>query len=327
MFSKLFLNAFLLLSVLTAFAQTDTGEKTYTKLIKVNNNIYMLQGKGGNIGLSFGKDGILMVDSQFAESIDQIKKEMTKISDKDIRLLINTHFHEDHTGGNSALAKTGTLIFSQENVRERILTLIKSEAKKMTEEQLPMMTFTKDLTLHFNGEEIYVFHVPYAHTDGDAMVYFTESNVLHTGDVFFNGKYPFIDLKNGGNLKGTIEGLQRAMELINKNTKIIPGHGNIGSLKDLEKTSNMLTTIYQRIAASYINNSTEEEILKMADLTTEFDAEGYGNGFISREEFLKMIYKSVSQEREGIKSNNEKNKEAREKIEQMKKEYEKENKN
>lgn len=132
MISKLILNVFFLFSVLTAFGQTDTGEKVYTKLIKVNNSIYMLQGNGGNIGLSFGKDGVLMVDSQFAENIEQVKKEITTISDRDIRFLINTHFHEDHTGGNIALAKTGTVIFSQENVRDRLQKVLKSETKKLT---------------------------------------------------------------------------------------------------------------------------------------------------------------------------------------------------
>lgn len=190
-----------------------------------------------------------------------------------------------------------------------------------------MVTFTKDLTIHFNGERTYIFHVPNAHTDGDAMVFFENSNVLQTGDVFFNGKYPFIDIKNGGNLKGVIAGLQNAMTVINEDTKIIPGHGNIATFKDLEKTSEMLSTIYKRVATSYINNRTEDEILKMTDLTAEYDAQGYGRGFINTEAFLKMIYNSVVQDRKGIESNNEKNEKAREKIERMKTEYKRKNKN
>src|SRR5690606_8410042 len=119
---------------------------------------------------------------------------------------------------------------------------IRSEKKKMSEEALPIVTFSEDLTFHFNGDKIYVFQVQNAHTDGDAMVYFTNNNVLHTGDVFYNGKYPYIDLENGGSLKGTVEGLQKAMTIINEDTKIIPGHGNLGSYKDLENTLQMLGT-------------------------------------------------------------------------------------
>lgn len=327
MFSKIILNFVFLFSVLTGFAQTDTGKKVHTKLIKVNNNIYMLQGNGGNIGLSFGKDGIFMVDSQYAEGFEQIREDIKKVSDAPIRFLVNTHFHNDHIGGNDSLANTGTVIISHENTRSRIHDVIKSEKKKMSEDGLPMITFSEDLTLFFNGEKIYTFHLPNAHTDGDAMIYFSKSNILHTGDILFNGKYPFIDLENGGSLKGTIDGIQRALSRINTETKIIPGHGDLASYKDLENTAGMLSTIYKQVAQAYINNKTEADIVKMTDLTKEFDAQGYGSGFINREAFLKMVYKSVAEDRKGIESNNEKNKEARDKIEQMKKEYERKNKN
>lgn len=277
------------------------------------------------MALSFGKDGIFMIDDQFAEDIEQIQEDIKKFSDKPIHFLVNTHFHEDHTGGNTALAKTGTVIFSHENVRRRLQGMIKRETKKMMKEVLPIVTFSEDLTFHFNSEKIDVFHVPNAHTDGDAMVYFTGSNVLHTGDVFFNGKYPFIDLENGGSLKGVVGGLQNAMMLINKDTKIIPGHGDIATYKDLENTVEMLGTVYKRVATNFVNNKTEDEVVKMNDLTEEFDAEGYGKGFIDTEAFLRMIYKSVAQDRAPLENNNEKNKKAREKIKQMKKEYKNKN--
>lgn len=327
MFSKLLLNAVFLFSVLTSFAQTDTGKKVNTKLIKVNNKIYMLQGQGGNIGLSFGNDGVFMIDDQFAEGIEEIQEEIKKISDKPIRLLVNTHFHEDHTGGNTALAKIGTVIFSHVNVRTRLQGLIRGEAKKIMKEVLPIVTFSEELNFYFNGEKINVFHVQNAHTDGDAMIYFTGSNVLHTGDVFFNGKYPFIDLESGGSLTGVVEGLQKAMLLINEDTKIIPGHGDIGTYSDLQNTVKMLGTVYKRVATSFVNNKTEDEVAKMNSLTEEFDAQGYGKGFINTEAFLRMIYKSVAQDRNSIESNDEKNEKALEKIEQMKKEYKKKNKN
>lgn len=326
MMSKLILNAIFLFSVFAAFAQTDTGEKSDTKLLKVNNQVYMLQGQGGNIGLYFGNDGIFMIDNQLAEDMEQIQRKIKKISDKPIRFLVNTHFHEDHTGINTALAKTGTTIFSQENTRFRLQGEIRSEKKKMSEEALPIVTFSEDLTFHFNGDKIYVFQVQNAHTDGDAMVYFTNNNVLHTGDVFYNGKYPYIDLENGGSLKGTVEGLQKAMTIINEDTKIIPGHGNLGSYKDLENTLQMLGTIYKRVSNIYSTGKSEDEVAKMNDLTREFDALGYGNGSVKTEAFLRIVYKSVAQDQKYMESNNQKNEKAREKIEQMKKEYEKKNK-
>ncbi len=327
MFSKLILNTAFLFFVLTAFAQTDTGQKVNTKLIKVNNNIYMLQGKGGNIGLSFGSDGIFMIDDQYTDGIEQIQEDIKKKSDKPVRFLVNTHFHGDHTGGNAAMAQTGTVIFSQENVRNRLQGMIEKDSKKIPQEALPIVTFSEDLTFHFNGEKIYVFHVHNAHTDGDAMVYFTDSNVLHTGDIFFNGKYPFIDIENGGSLKGCIEGLEKTLLVVNEDTKIIPGHGDVGTYKDLQTTVNMLSIVYKRVFANYLNKKSEDEVAKMTDITKEYDALGYGTGFISTEAFLRMIYKSVAAERKPIEDNAEKNRQAREKLEKKMKEQVKQEEN
>ncbi len=318
MLSKLLFSAALFFSVLTVYSQTDTGKKDNTKLIKVNNKIYMLQGKGGNIGLSFGNNGIFMIDDQYAEGIEQVQKDIKTISKDPIQFLVNTHFHGDHTGGNAVLAQEGTIIFSQENVRTRLQSMIAEEKKKIPQEILPVITFSEDLTFHYNGEKIYVFHVHNAHTDGDAMVYFTESNVLHTGDVFFNGKYPFIDTENGGSLKGYLAGIEKALLIINEDTKIIPGHGDVGSYKDLQKAGDMLSIVYKRVSMNYINKKTEEEVAKMTDLTKQYDDNGYGSGFISREAFLRMLYKEVAIERSSIDKNAEKNQQAREKMEKMK---------
>ncbi len=302
----------------TSFSQTDTGKKINTKLIKVNNDIYMLQGKGGNIGLSFGSNGIFMIDDQYADGIEQIQEDIKKKSDKPVRFLVNTHFHGDHTGGNAAMAETGTVIFSQENVRNRLQEMMQKETKKIPLENLPVITFSEDLSFYFNGEKIYVFHVHNAHTDGDAMVYFTDSNVLHTGDVFFNGKYPFIDAENGGTLKGCVEGLEKALLIINEDTKIIPGHGEVGTYKDLQKTIDMLSIVYKRVFTNYINKKTEDEVAKMTDITKQYDDNGYGSGFISKEAFLRMVYKEVANDRKDIEINAEKNRKAREKMEKMK---------
>ena len=317
MFYKLALTSIFLFFISTSFSQTDTGEQTHSKLIKVSNKIYMLQGKGGNIGLSVGHDGVFMIDAQFADNIEQTKKDIKKVNDKPVKLLVNTHFHGDHTGGNAAMAQTGSIILSQVNVRKRLLGTIKDGAKKIPQETLPVVTFSKDLSFHFNGEEIYVFHVKNAHTDGDAMVYFPDSNVLHTGDVFFNGKYPFIDLENGGDLLGCVEAIEKALGSINESTKIIPGHGNLGTYKDLQKAAELLSGIYRKVNTLYLKKKTEDEVAIMTDLTREYDTQGYGDGFISTEAFLRMVYKSVAQERKAIEDNAEKNKAAREKVKKM----------
>ncbi|MEM0517802.1 MBL fold metallo-hydrolase [Aequorivita flava] len=322
MISKIFLNTFLLFSVLTVYSQSDTGEKNNTKLLKITSKIYMLQGKGGNIGLSFGNDGIFMIDDQYAEDIEEIQKDIKKISKEPIRFLVNTHFHGDHTGGNAALAETGTVIFSQSNVRDRLQKMLKRESTKISEVALPVVTFNDDLTFHFNGEKIYVFHVHNAHTDGDAMVYFTDSNILHTGDVFFNGKYPFIDTENGGSVKGYIAALEMATKIINEDTKIIPGHGNLGTFKDLKDTIIMLQTLYNRVATAYVNRKTEAEVLNMPDITKMYDDQGYGEGFISTEAFVKMLYSEVEKKRASIDQIEETNKAAREKYDKMMKDRE-----
>lgn len=327
MFSKFILSTVILFSVSMAFSQTDEGKKLNTKLIKVSNNIYMLQGKGGNIGLSFGNDGVFMIDDQFAEHIGQIQEEIKTISEKPVEFLVNTHFHADHTGANAVMAETGTVIFSHDNVRVRLQEVIANEKKKMPQEILPMITFSEDMTFYYNGEKIYVFHLHNAHTDGDAMVYFTDSNVLHTGDIFFNGKYPYIDTVNGGSIEGVVNALSKAQMVINQDTKIIPGHGDVGSYSDLQKTMDMLSNTYKRVTMHYINKKTEEEVAKMKDITKAYDDVGFGNGFISTEAYLKMLYSEVAKERSHMESNDEKNRKALEKIEQMKKERSEREKN
>lgn len=326
MFSKLFIAAVILFSFSTAISQTDTGQKINTKLIKVNNKIYMLQGKGGNIGLSFGSDGVFMIDDQFADHIELIQQEIKSVSDKPVEFLVNTHFHNDHTGANAVMAETGTVIFSHDNVRVRLLEMIESEKKKVPQEILPMVTFSEDMTFYYNGEKILIFHVHNAHTDGDALVYFTNSNVLHTGDVFFNGKYPYIDIENGGSLKGYISALENVMKIINEDTKIIPGHGDIGTYKDVEYSQNMLSMVYKRVAGNYLNKKTEEEIVKMTDITKEYDQKGYGTGFIKTEDFLRMVYKEVAKEWSSDADRIEKNKEAMEKYKEMEKKLNEKNK-
>jgi len=326
MFSKLLIAAAFSFSVFTAFSQTDTGKNTNTKLIKVNNKVYMIQGKGGNIGFSFGSDGVFMVDDQYAENINQIQQKIKSVSDKPVEFLVNTHFHIDHTGANALVAESGVIIFSHDNVRVRLLEMIEKEKKKVPQEILPMVTFSEEMTFNYNGDKIFIFHVPNAHTDGDALVYFTNDNVLHAGDVFFNGKYPFIDIENGGSLEGSFLAIDKILKVINEDTKIIPGHGDIGTFKDLENTKYMLSSIYKQVTAKYLSKKTEEEVAKMTDLTKEYDRQGYGTGLVKTEDFLRIVYKEVAKEMSSDTERIQKNKEAMEKYKEMEKKLKEKNK-
>jgi glyoxylase-like metal-dependent hydrolase (beta-lactamase superfamily II) len=206
------------------------------------------------------------------------------------------------------------------------LETINAETKKISQDALPMVTFDKDLTFHFNNEKIYIFHVPNAHADGDAMVYFTKNNVLQTGDIFFNGKYPFIDLAHGGSVKGCIQGLEKALKTINEDTRIIPVRGDVATYLDVRNTIIMLRNIYKRVTVEYMKKKSEDEVAKMTDLTSNYDTEGYGDGFISTESFLRTIYKQVGIDRKPEEERVKKNEEARKKIEEIKRKRETEGK-
>ncbi len=286
--------SFLLLTATTIFAQEKKQESQ--SLIKVTEHIYMLQDQGGNIGLSFGDDGIFMIDDQFDRNIEKTQATIASMDKQPVQFLVNTHHHGDHTGGNLAMAKTGTVIFSQENVRKRLKIALEENKKIDGVASLPMITFDEDMTFHYNGDEIFVFHVHNAHTDGDAMVYFMESNVIHTGDVFFNGRYPFIDLNSGGSVLGYAKALSKMLMLINENTKIIPGHGDLATIKDVTFTRDMLLDLHTQIAKLYKEGKTEEEVLKMSSITEKYDALDFGAGFINTERMVKTVYADVSDE-------------------------------
>ncbi|RFN59608.1 MBL fold metallo-hydrolase [Marixanthomonas ophiurae] len=283
----------LLLFTTIAFSQTDSGEKINLKVIKASGDVYMLQGKGGNIGLSFGKESILMIDDQYAELSEDILKAVRKISNKPIKMLINTHFHGDHTGGNMAFNKEGAVIFSHEKARERLAGIVNSDQKRIDQSALPMVTFTNNLQFHHNGETIQAFHIENAHTDGDVAIYFPKSNVIHTGDVFFNGKYPYIDTENGGSIDGYIRGLKRIKMMINEDTKVIPGHGDLGTIDDLTFTINMLTDIYKEVRFHYAKEKSLQDIIAMKDITSKYDEQDYGKGFISTDKILTTIYNEI----------------------------------
>ncbi len=271
------------------FAFQDMKE-VQIEIVPVNENVYMLQGAGGNIGVLTGEDGIFMIDDKFAELSDIILTKLKTLSDQPVKYLVNSHHHGDHTGGNLNFQEDGALIFAHENVRKRL----KADTTKTN--GLPIVTFNERINLHINGNDIMVAHVHHAHTDGDALIYFPQSNVLHTGDTFFNGMFPYIDLQSGGSIDGDIKAAETGISLINENTKIIPGHGAIANLADYKAYLKMLKTIRENVQNAINNGRTEEEVVKDETLTGEFYSDKEAKEFfINGEKIRTTIFKSLSE--------------------------------
>jgi cyclase len=276
-------------------AQQDFSKVEVTSE-KVAEGVYMLKGAGGNIGVSVGADGVFLIDDQYAPLTPKIKAALAGLSDKPIRFVLNTHWHGDHTGGNENLGSSGVLIVAHENVRKRMSTeqfieAFGSKVPAAAAVALPVVTFTDAVTFHFNGEEIHGFHVPPAHTDGDSVVHFRKANVLHGGDTFFNGIYPFIDLSSGGSVAGVIGAADRMLALAGEGTKIIPGHGPLATKADLKAYRDMLAAVSGRVAAQVKAGKTLEEVTASAP-TAEFDAK-WGNGFLKAGPFVAIVYKDA----------------------------------
>lgn len=279
---------FLIGLITTTWAQSKEVSITTYKLTE---NIYMLEGQGGNIGISIGNDGVFMIDSQFSRLTPKILEAIKTLSDKPIKFLANTHHHGDHTGGNENISKLNTPIIAHDNVYKHI-----KNNDYQSDTALPIITFNDKLNLYINGEQVLVFHVDNAHTDGDALLYFTKSNVLQTGDTYFNGRYPYIDLNSGGSVNGYIEAVKRALILIDNDTKIIPGHGNLSNKKEYKLFLDMLETLRASVLTEIKNDKTEENVVSNTLLTKTYDDLGYGCCFISSEKMRKTLYKSLKKE-------------------------------
>jgi len=272
-------------------AQQDFS-KVEIQTIKVTDSIYMLTGAGGNLGVCSGEDGIFLIDDQYAPLTEKIRAAIGKISQDPIRFVLNTHWHGDHTGGNENLGKSGTLIVAHDNVRQRMSTeqFIKffgSKSEPSPKVALPVVTFNDTITLHLNGEEIHAFHVPPAHTDGDSAVYFRKANVIHMGDLYFAGMYPFIDGSSGGDISGMILAADKVLELINEETKVIPGHGALSNRAELASYREMLATVRDRVAKLVAAGKSAEEIVA-AKPTADLDAV-WGQGFIKPDQFVGIV--------------------------------------
>ena len=266
------------------FSQTNEVTIETTKL---SDNVYMLVGSGGNIGVSAGEDGVFIIDDQFAQLTPKIVTAIKAISDKPFQFLVNTHYHGDHTGGNENMAKQGVKIIAHENVRKRLMD---GESSK---DALPIITFNDRVNVHMNGEDVNVHHVEHAHTDGDAILYFTQSNVLHTGDTYFRNRYPYIDLKSGGSIDGYIKAVKKGLTLINDDTKIIPGHGEISNKEEYQSFLTMLETLRANVHAEIEKGKTEDEVATNNSITKQYDDLGYGDFFINSERIKRAIYQSL----------------------------------
>jgi glyoxylase-like metal-dependent hydrolase (beta-lactamase superfamily II) len=266
-------------------------ENVVIETTDLGGGIHMLKGRGGNIGVCVGDDGVFAIDDQMAPLTDKILAAISKLSPKPIEFLVNTHYHGDHTGGNENMGKAGVLLIAHENVRERLRTG-SGRTPAASPEALPVVVFTDAVTFHWNDEEIHVFHVSKAHTDGDAIIHFKNANVIHMGDTFFNGSYPFIDTDGGGSVKGLLAAIDHALPLSDANTKVIPGHGTLSDREGLRFYRDMLGTIAQRIKAAIEEGKSLEEV-KAANPSGDWD-EDWGNAFISPEALVETIYQDLS---------------------------------
>jgi cyclase len=279
-----------------AFAQQDFSKVEVTSE-KLAEGVYMLKGAGGNIGLSVGADAAFLVDDQYAPLTPKIKAAVAALTPKPVKFVLNTHWHGDHSGGNKDFGESGTLIVAHENVRKRMSTeqFIEAFGMKTPPSEpvaLPVVTFAESVTFHLNGDEIQAFHVAPAHTDGDSVIHFRKANVLHGGDTFFNGMYPFIDLSSGGSVAGMIAAADRMLALANDTTKIIPGHGPLATKADLKAYRDMLATARDRVAALVKAGKTLEQVTAARPLA-ELDAK-WGQGFLKADPFVSILYKDLS---------------------------------
>ena len=278
-------------TVAPAAAQQDFSSVEITSQ-HVAGNVYMLQGSGGNIGVSAGSDGVLIVDDQFAPLADKIRAALKKLSPGQLKFILNTHFHGDHTGGNVEFGPEAPII-AQTNVRKRLMggQGLPSPTDAVPDEAWPVITFDESLSVHFNGEEIQVMHLPHGHTDGDSIIRFTRSNVIHMGDDFFNGGFPFVDIEHGGDVAGLTRNVADVLETLPADVRIIPGHGKIASPDDLRAYHRMLVETTE-IVRKEIRSGQGLEAIKDAGLPGEWQS--WGTGFISTDRWLETIFRSLA---------------------------------
>lgn len=262
--------------------------------------VYMIEGQGGfgggNVGLLTGADGVVLIDDGLPPLTEALLAAVAAVTTDRVAFVINTHVHGDHIGGNAALGKSGATIVAHDKLRERLLAAgmpSGSGDAPAQQEALPVLTFSDAVTFHLDDNEAYVFHVEHAHTDGDAMIHFRDANVLHTGDVLFNGMFPFIDLDSGGSVQGYIAAQKKALSIIDDKTKVIPGHGPLADAGDLKASIKMLETSLENVRKLVAAGKTEDEVLAAEPLKA---FEDWSWPFITTERMTRTIYRSLTQE-------------------------------
>jgi glyoxylase-like metal-dependent hydrolase (beta-lactamase superfamily II) len=286
-----------------AIAQDQDYSKVEIKVTKVSGNVYMLEGAGGNIGASVGEDGIVVVDDEYAPLAEKIQAALKGITDKPVRFVINTHFHGDHTGGNAYFQKQSPVI-AHDNVRKRLegggtvgnLGSISMERKPAAKEALPIITFDHDVTVHLNGEDIRALHFPSGHTDGDSIIFFPKSNVVHMGDDFVRYGFPFIDLGSGGSVDGMIAAMQEVIPKLPPDVKIIPGHGNVSNLDDVREYVKMLIETRAAVEKGVKQGKTLDQLKqeKVLDPWKKWNGD-----FVSTDVFTETLYNDLTGKKDG----------------------------
>ncbi len=294
---KRLLSSSLIVSLsIAVFAQRNFDEvkiSTYP----VKDNIYLLQGAGGNIGIVAGDDGIVMIDDQFLPLGPKIKDAIAALDSGPVRFTINTHIHGDHSGGNEFFKQQGSTIVAHEVVRKRMMVEKVNEQNGETipprhKDAWPLITFPKQVTFHLNGQDIHLLHFDPGHTDGDVIVWFKTSNVFHMGDLFVTYGYPYIDMSNGGNISGMISSLDEALLLMNDESIIIPGHGNLCKKSDVKQFRDRLADIRDKVANA-LKNGTKPEDLPSLGITDPYEAE-WGKGFIKGKDFVMIVAQALT---------------------------------
>lgn len=298
-----FLSLTLLLAPLCFLAPPAEGQDRFAdaeiKTHAVAEGIYMLEGVGGNLGVAVGDDGVFLVDDQYAPLTEKIKKAIAALSDQPIRFVLNTHWHGDHTGGNENLGEAGVLIVAHDKVRERMSVENFNELWDRTTPPaapgaLPVVTFSDSVTFHLGDEEIHAFHVPPAHTDGDSIIHFRTSNVVHMGDLFFNGMYPLIDVWSNGSATGYLAAIDQALALMDDETRVIPGHGPLSDKKGLQGFRDMIRTAHDLVKTHVAAGKSREEIVAAKPLAS-LD-ETWGQGYFDADSFVTMLFESLQRE-------------------------------